>query len=251
MVSTAIIPIATARTVNVASSQASVAFSFYRRIRSFMNSTDTSSRHRVLGYRLTVQQGSHLDLDVLPGDPHFIARNRLGCRRPQHLAGRHIEYCAVPRASHFFAVERAFRKRAASMRAGVVDRIVASVHVEDGDLLSGRLDHLSLTEGDVLRSSYLHESCHGLPPLSPASPIPFRYISHTCRFFSHAATTASSICNSFAKRSTARQPASECSMSAFSCSSKNSSSPFDSPKSLPQRSRSRPNQPCFFMMPVP
>src|SRR5262249_20139416 len=93
---------------------------------------------------------------------------------------------------------------------------------------------------------YLHA-----PSLSPAAPIPSRYISHTWRFLSHAATTASSMCSCFANRSTARHPAFEWVMSAFSCSSKNSSSRSDSPKSSPQRSRSRPNQPCFFIVPVP
>src|SRR5581483_5977683 len=66
-----------------------------------------------------------------------------------------------------------------------------------------------------------------------------------------AATTASSMCSSRANFCTARHPVSECSMSASVWSSKNSSCSSASRKSLPQRRRSTPNQPCLRNSPLP
>jgi hypothetical protein len=39
----------------------------------------------------------------------------------------------VPRADHFFAYERTFRQRPATMGAGIVDRVVVRAYPEDGE----------------------------------------------------------------------------------------------------------------------
>src|SRR6266404_7040613 len=87
---------------------------------------------------------SDFDFNVQAIDANVISAYALTCGRTEHLAGCDIKHCAMPRASDLNTLDLAFAQRPAHVRAGVVDRMVGAVDVEDRNLVTVYLDQLCL-----------------------------------------------------------------------------------------------------------
>src|SRR6266850_4169858 len=102
----------------------------------------------------------HLDLYVRSLHADRVARDAAWRGRPQHGAGLDVVDGPMPRARDLLARHLALGERAATVGAGVVDGVEAPLQVEEGDLLSRRLDTLRLAWSDVSRARDPNELPH-------------------------------------------------------------------------------------------
>ena len=70
----------------------------------------------------------YFHFDVIAFDHDFVTWNTLLRWRPQNSPGFQVEIRTVPRTSDLSALNVAFRQRSATVRAGVADGIVSSLH---------------------------------------------------------------------------------------------------------------------------
>src|SRR5438552_16923359 len=103
-----------------------------------------------------------LDLDLYVGslDEHGVSRNAAWGWRHEHCAGLDVVNGPMPRARDLLARHLALRERAATVRAGVVNGVEASLQVEERDLLSRHLDALRLARSEVGGARDLGELRH-------------------------------------------------------------------------------------------
>ena len=80
------------------------------------------------------------EFDVVAFDAYCVAGHTSWRRQAQHAPGCDIKNGAVPGAGHFCPHNATFGERSASMGAGIVDRVVGSIDVEDRDLPRQTLD---------------------------------------------------------------------------------------------------------------
>src|SRR5438093_5522864 len=101
-----------------------------------------------------------LDLYVRSLDAHGVSRNAAWGGRPEHCAGLDVVNGPMPRARDLLARYLPLRKGAATVRAGVVNGVEASLQVEERDLLSRHLDALRLARSEVGGARDLGELRH-------------------------------------------------------------------------------------------
>src|ERR1700704_6300095 len=71
----------------------------------------------------------------------------------------------VPRADDLFTLDHSFCERATTMRARILDRIVASAHIEDSDATpTGFYELPSLQILKLCSATHFHELSHGSSP---------------------------------------------------------------------------------------
>ena len=78
----------------------------------------------------------YFHFDVIAFDYDFVTWNALLRWWPQNGAGFEVEIRTVPRTDDPGALNVAFRQRSATVRAGVADGIVSSLHIEEGYFLA-------------------------------------------------------------------------------------------------------------------
>jgi hypothetical protein len=71
-----------------------------------------------------------------------------------------VEIRTVPRTGDPGALNVAFRQRSATVRAGVADGMVSSLHIEEGYFLALDCERSRLAGWHVLGLSYLEKFCH-------------------------------------------------------------------------------------------
>lgn len=98
--------------------------------------------------------------DVIAFDHNFVTWNAFLRWRPQNSAGFQVEIRTVPRTGDPGALNIAFRQWSATVRAGVADGIVSSLHVEEGYFLAFDCERSRLAGWHVLGLSYLEKFCH-------------------------------------------------------------------------------------------
>jgi len=102
----------------------------------------------------------YFHFDVIAFDHDFVTWNTLLRWRPQNSPGFQVEIRTVPRTSDPGALNVAFRQRSATVRAGVADGIVSSLHIEEGYFLAFDCERSRLAGWHVLGLSYLEKFCH-------------------------------------------------------------------------------------------
>jgi len=96
----------------------------------------------------------YFHFDVIAFDHDFVTWNALLRWRPQSSAGFQVKIRTVPRTANLDALNVAFRQRSATMRAGVADGIVSSLHIEEGYFLAFDCERSHLAGWHVLGLSY-------------------------------------------------------------------------------------------------
>src|ERR1700738_3655526 len=102
----------------------------------------------------------YFHFDVIAFDHDFVTWNALLRWRPQNSAGFQVDLRTVPRTGDPGALSVAFRQRSATVRAGVADGIVSSLHIEEGYFLAFDCERSRLAGWHVLGLSYFEEFCH-------------------------------------------------------------------------------------------
>ena len=102
----------------------------------------------------------YFHFDVIAFDHDFVTWNALLRWRPQNSTGFKVEIRTVPRTGDPGALNVAFRQRSATVRAGVADGIVSSLHIEEGYFLAFDCERSRLAGWHVLGLSYLEKFCH-------------------------------------------------------------------------------------------
>jgi hypothetical protein len=102
----------------------------------------------------------YFHLDVIAFDHDFVTWNALLGWRSQNSAGFQVELRTVPWTSDLGALNVAFRERSATVRAGIADGIVSSLHIEESYFLAFDGERSRLAGWHVLGLSYLDEFCH-------------------------------------------------------------------------------------------
>jgi hypothetical protein len=102
----------------------------------------------------------YFHFDVIAFDHDLVTWNALLRWRPQSSAGFQVEIRAVPRTGDPGALNVAFRQRSATVRAGVADGIVSSLHIEEGYFLAFDCERSHLAGWHVLGLAILEEFCH-------------------------------------------------------------------------------------------
>src|SRR5205814_3070810 len=93
---------------------------------------------------------SDFDFDVRAIDPNVIAIDGLGRRRSEHLASSYVEHRAMPGTGYFVALDFAFAKRPAYVRAVIIEGMENAADIEERDLFSIYFDHPGLPGGNVV-----------------------------------------------------------------------------------------------------
>src|SRR6202022_3993060 len=116
------------------------------------------------GFRDSLNYGTNAVLyfhfDVIAFDHDFVTWNAIVRWQPQNSAGFQVEIRTVPRTGYLGALNVAFRQRSATVRAGVADGIVSSLHIEEGYFLAFDCERSRLAGYHVLVLSYLEKFCH-------------------------------------------------------------------------------------------
>ena len=73
----------------------------------------------------------YFHFDVIAFDHDFVTWNALRRWRPQDSAGSQVEIRTVPRTGDLDALNVAFRQRSTTVRTGVADGIVSSLHIKE------------------------------------------------------------------------------------------------------------------------
>ena len=102
----------------------------------------------------------YFHFDVIAFDHDLVTWNALLRRRPQNRAGLQVENRAMPRTCDSGALNVPFRERSATVRAGVADGIVSSLHIEEGYFLLFDCERCRLAGWYVLGLSYLEKFRH-------------------------------------------------------------------------------------------
>jgi len=102
--------------------------------------TYTGSCLGLLGLLWKGRGKSDFDLDGRAFDADFVAANCFECGRAEGAASAEIENGAVPWAGYFNAVNLAFAKRTAYVRAAVVYCVKGAADIEEGDFVSAHFD---------------------------------------------------------------------------------------------------------------
>ena len=93
-------------------------------------------------------------------DHDLVTRNALVRWRSQGGARFQIEIRAVPGAGNLGALNVAFRQRSATVGAGIADRIVSPLDIEEGYSLASECERNRLAWGQRRGLSYFDECCH-------------------------------------------------------------------------------------------
>jgi hypothetical protein len=102
----------------------------------------------------------YFHFDVIAFDHDFVTWNAFLRWRPQNSTGFQVEIRTVPRTGDPGALNVAFRQRSATVRAGVADGMVSSLHIEEGYFLAFDCERSRLAGWHVLGLSYLEKFCH-------------------------------------------------------------------------------------------
>src|SRR5258707_3960364 len=102
----------------------------------------------------------YFHFDVIAFDHDFVTWNALLRWRPQNSPVFQVEIRTVPRTGDPGALNVAFRQRSATVRAGVADGIVSSLHIKEGYFLAFDCERSRLAGWHVLGLSYLEKFCH-------------------------------------------------------------------------------------------
>src|SRR5262249_32044097 len=95
------------------------------------------------------------------------ALHTLRCRRAEDGARLVSVLSAVPGAGNYVALDHTFCQRPASMRTGIVDRVVGATQIENSNLLSPGFDELPSIERKIVSGSDFDELGHEILLLSP------------------------------------------------------------------------------------
>src|ERR1700675_1895248 len=102
----------------------------------------------------------YFHFDVIAFDHDFVTWNAILRWRPQNSAGFQVEIRTMPRTGDPGALNVAFRKGSATVRAGVADGIVSSLQIEEGYFLAFDCERSRLAGWHVVGLSYLEKFCH-------------------------------------------------------------------------------------------
>jgi hypothetical protein len=108
------------------------------------------------------------DFDVFAFDSYGVAGHTSWRRQAQYAPGRHVESGTVPGAGDFHPHNNTFGERSAPMGAGVVDRVVGSLDVEERNASRSDFHRLGLPWSDVAGFGDFQPLGHGAPPLVSA-----------------------------------------------------------------------------------
>ena len=97
----------------------------------------------------------YFHFDVVAFDRDFVTWNAFLRWRPQNSAGFQVEMRTMPRTGDLGALNVAFRQRSATVRAGVADGIVSSLHIEEGYFLASIVNAAAWPGGTSLVSAIL------------------------------------------------------------------------------------------------